>query len=52
MKEYKEICEELRNEDALQKLWDNYIEENAYASHLKYDDMVDNVLAIGEFVNE
>lgn len=52
LKEYKEICEDLRSEEALQKLWNNYIKENAYAAHLKYEDMVDNVLVIGQFINE
>lgn len=52
LKEFVEICEEIRNEDALHKLWDNYIEENAYAAHLKYEDIVDNVLAVGNFLNE
>ena len=51
IKEYKEICDELRKEDALKKLWDNYIEENAYAAHLKFEDMVDNVIAVGKFID-
>lgn len=52
LKEYKEICEELRSEEALQKLWENYIKENVYAAHLRYQDMVDNVLMVGQFINE
>lgn len=52
LKEYKKICEELKSEEALQKLWENYIKENVYAAHLKYQDMVDNVLAVGRFINE
>lgn len=50
--ELAEICEELRNEEALHKLWKNYAEENSYAAHLKYEDMVDNVLEVGEFIEE
>lgn len=50
--EFAEICEELRNEDALHRLWNNYTEENSYAAHLKYEDMVDNVLEVGEFIEE
>ncbi len=52
LKEYKEICEEIRDEEALQELWSNYIKENAYAAHLRYEDVVDNVLAVGEFIGE
>ena len=37
LKEYEEICEELRSEEALHKLWSNYIDENAYAAHLKFE---------------
>ena len=44
--------EELRNEEALHRLWNNYAEENSYAAHLKYEDMVDNVLEVGEFIEE
>lgn len=50
--EFAEICEELRNEEALHRLWNNYVEENAYAAYLKYEDMVDNVLEVGEFIKE
>lgn len=50
LKEYEEICEELRSEDALHKLWSNYIDENAYAAHLKFEDVVDNVLKVGKYL--
>ena len=50
--EFAEICEELRNEETLHRLWNNYAEENSYAAHLKYEDMVDNVLEVGEFIKE
>ncbi|MCH5270330.1 MAG: nucleotidyl transferase AbiEii/AbiGii toxin family protein [Lachnospiraceae bacterium] len=50
--EFVEICEELRNEEALHRLWNNYVEENSYAAHLKYEDMIDNVLEVGKFLEE
>ena len=50
--EFATICEELRNEEALHRLWNNYIEDNSFAAHLKYEDMVDNVLEVGEFIKE
>ena len=52
LKKYKEICNELRNDEALQKLWDNYIKENIYAAYLSYQDVVDNVLEVGQFISE
>ncbi|MDE6847090.1 MAG: nucleotidyl transferase AbiEii/AbiGii toxin family protein [Lachnospiraceae bacterium] len=50
--EFVEICEELRNEEALHRLWNNYAKENSYAIHLKYEDMVDNVLEVGKYIEE
>ena len=50
--EFATICEELRNEEALHRLWNNYAEENSYASHMKYEDIVDNVLEVGECIEE
>ena len=50
--EFATICEELRNEEALYRLWNNYIEDNSFAAHLKYEEMVDNVLEVGEFIKE
>lgn len=50
LKEYKEICDEMKNEQALQDLWENYIKDNIYASQLKYDDLIANVLEVGKFI--
>lgn len=50
LKEYEEICEEIKNEEALHKLWSNYIDENAYAAHLEFRDVVDNVLEVGKYL--
>jgi len=50
MKEYAEICEEIREEQALIEQWNNYIKDNTYAAHLKYTALVDNVLEVGRFI--
>ena len=50
LKEYEEICEEIKNEKVLHKLWSNYIEENAYAAHLEFSDVVDVVLEVGKYL--
>ena len=47
---FKEICDEIKAEAALQKLWKNYVEDNLYAEHLTYEDVVENVLAVGKFI--
>lgn len=48
--QYEEICKELRDEQALHELWKNYIADNPYASHLQYDDMIENVLEVGRYI--
>lgn len=50
LSEFDEICTELKNEIALHNLWNNYIAENSYAAHLDYEDMIDNVLEVGNFI--
>jgi len=50
MKEYAQICDEIREEQALIEQWDNYIKDNGYAAHLKYADLVENVLEVGKYI--
>ena len=50
LNEYVEVCNELLNEEAVQKLWLNYIKENTYAAHLGYVDVVNNVLEVGKYL--
>lgn len=50
LKDYEKICMEIREEQALQNLWQNYIKVNVYAAYLKYDDLVTNVLEVGKFI--
>lgn len=52
IKDYKAICQEILEEDALNRLWNNYAKENGYAAQLDYKDMVNTVLAVGEFIEE
>lgn len=50
LKNYAEICQELREEQALHTLWINYIKDNPYAAHLEFDDLVENVLELGKYI--
>ena len=50
LNEYVEVCNELLNEEAVYKLWLNYIKENTYAAHLGYVDVVNNVLEVGKYL--
>lgn len=50
LKDYIEICDELRHDDSVRMLWTNYAKENSYAQHLIYEEIIDNVLAVGNFI--
>ena len=50
--EFYEICKEIREEENIQKLWDNYVRDNHYAQHLSFADVIDNVISVGEFISE
>lgn len=50
LKEYEDICKEIKEDKALCDLWKNYVRDNPYASHLKYDDVVANVLEVGKYI--
>ena len=40
----------MQKDEVLHRLWNNYIEENTYAGHLKYDEIIENVLEVGRFI--
>lgn len=52
IKDYKAICQEILEEDDLNRLWNNYAKENGYVAQLDYKDMVNTVLTVGEFIEE
>ncbi|MDD6292307.1 MAG: hypothetical protein SOV90_00990 [Lachnospiraceae bacterium] len=48
--EFGEICVDMQKDEVLHRLWNNYIEENTYAGHLKFDEIIENVLEVGRFI--
>lgn len=46
--QWKEICSEIRDEDALRKLWNNYQSEYTYAKDISFDSILDIVVETGE----
>lgn len=44
---YDTICNEIKHEQALINLWNNYADEYGYANHLAFEEVVDNVKAFG-----
>lgn len=45
--DWREIIREIREEDALHRLWENYKADNAYAAELAFDEVVDTVERVG-----
>ena len=52
LRDWSEIVDDMRSENALLTLWKNYTEENPYASALTFDEAVDSVRTIGEIIND
>ena len=50
--QWKEICSEIREEDALKKLWSDYQEEYSYAEGISFDSIIDIVEEIGAQTRE
>lgn len=47
---YETIYEEIRNEESLASDWHNYVNDETYAAHLSFDDVVQNALEIGNYL--
>lgn len=48
LREWRDICEEMRNETALLTLWNQYCKDNIYASEIKFSDTIDSIISLGE----
>lgn len=51
MDEWMEICEDIKQEPVLEKLWINYQNENQYAADISFDDVVNNLVEVGNSLN-
>lgn len=47
MSEWIEICEDIKKEKALERLWNNYRNDNQYASEINFEDVVKNLIEVG-----
>jgi hypothetical protein len=47
MAEWMEICEDIKKEPALERLWNNYRRDNQYASDINFEDVVENLFKVG-----
>ena len=50
MSEWEEIIEDMKVDTALKVLWNNYCENNAYASEIGFDDVMKTILQIAEML--
>lgn len=51
MAEWMEICEDIKQEPALEKLWNNYRKDHQYASYISFEDVVNNLIDVGNELN-
>lgn len=50
--EWRDICDEMRDEPALLTLWKQYCNDNMYAADIQFSDTIDTVISIGEQIAE
>ncbi len=51
LKEWKEICDDMRVDEPLKALWDNYQKSNKYAQSVDFDSTIDTVEEISRKIN-
>lgn len=51
MKEWKEIIEDIKNEDSLNDLWNVYIQENTFASKISFEEVIETLEMIAHSIN-
>ena len=49
---YKAICTEVKAQESLANDWINYIAEEKYAARLSFDEVVDNAIVVGNYLND
>lgn len=52
LEDWQDIIEELRNEPAIESLWNNYCKENTYVQNINYRAVIDALQTIGEAINK
>lgn len=50
MSEWEEIIEDMKEDIALKNLWNNYCENNTYASEVSYETVMDTTLQIAKLL--
>lgn len=47
---YESICTDIKAEEALVKDWGNYIADETYAARLSFEEVVDNAVVVGKYL--
>lgn len=50
--EWRDICNEIREEPALLTLWKQYCNDNIYAADIRFTDTIDTIIRIGEQIEQ
>lgn len=49
--DWYDICESIKNESFLEKLWTNYCKENKYVVDISFEDAVNNLIEFAQYLN-
>ena len=52
MSNYKSICSDIENDESLANDWTSYVEDKTYAAHLSFNDVVHNIIEVGNYLSE
>ena len=50
LKKYESICADVKAEESLVNDWSNYIADETYAARLSFDEVVDNAVVVGKYL--
>lgn len=49
---YESVCKEVKNQESLRNDWNSYVAEETYAAHLSFEEVVNNVIAVGDYLKK
>jgi len=49
--DWKEICEDIRKEKSLEILWKNYQKDNYYAMGISFEEVIDNLVVVAQYLH-
>ena len=52
MSDYESICSDIEKDESLANDWTSYVEDETYVAHLSFNDVVQNVLEVGNYLSE